>query len=86
MKSSCSFLRETARSEYIPDMESEMKSILIKDTTKEEREQIIAESIGNINGACDGCAAGLAEMYQDYIDGIREIRDINMEFSASRIK
>ena len=63
-----------------------MKSILIKDTTKEEREQIIAESIGNINGACDGCAAGLAEMYQDYIDGIREIRDINMEFSASRIK
>ena len=63
-----------------------MKSILIKDTTKEEREQIFAESIGNINGACDGCAAGLAEMYQDYIDGIREIRDINMEFSASRIK
>ena len=34
-----------------------MKSILIKDTTKEERERIVAESIGNINGACDGCAA-----------------------------
>ena len=60
-----------------------MKSILIKDTTKEEREQIVAESIGNIDGACDGCAAGLAEMYQDYIDGKREIRDINMEFSVS---
>ncbi len=26
--------------------------------------------------------AGLAEMYQDYIDGIKEIRDINMEFRA----
>lgn len=61
-----------------------MDSILIKDTTREERERIVAESIGNINGSCDGCAAGLAEMYQDYIDGKREIRDINMEFCASR--
>ena len=26
--------------------------------------------------------SGLAEMYQDYIDGKREIRDINMEFRA----
>ena len=58
-----------------------MDSILIKDTTKEEREQIVAESIGNISGSCDGCAAGLAEMYQEYIDGRKEIRDINMEFS-----
>ena len=59
-----------------------MNSILIKDTTREEREQIVAESIGNINGSCDGCMAGLAEMYQDYIDGKKEIRDINMEFRA----
>ncbi len=59
-----------------------MNSILIKDTTKEEREQIVAESIGNINGSCDGCMAGLAEMYRDYIDGKKEIRDINMEFRA----
>lgn len=60
-----------------------MESILIKDTAREERERIVAESIGNVNGACDGCAAGLAEMYQDYIDGKREIRDINMEYRAS---
>ena len=59
-----------------------MESFLIKDTTREEREQIVAESIGNISGACDGCMAGLAEMYQDYIDGKKEIRDINMEFRA----
>ena len=57
-------------------------SILIKDTTKEEREKIVSESIGNINGACDGCMAGLADMYQDYIDGKREIRDINMDFRS----
>ena len=59
-----------------------MKSYLINDTTKEERERIVADSLGNINGSCDGCAAGLADMYQDYIDGKREIRDINMTFRA----
>lgn len=59
-----------------------MKSYLIKDTTREERERIVAESIGNINGSCDGCAAGLAEMYQDYIDGKRELKEINMAFRA----
>lgn len=59
-----------------------MKSLLIQDTTKEEREQIVAESLGNINGSCDGCAAGLADMYQDYIDGKRELKEINMSFRA----
>ena len=59
-----------------------MKSILIADTTREEREQIVAESIGNIEGLCDGCSPGLADMYQAYIDGRKELRDINMEFNA----
>ena len=60
-----------------------MNSILIKNTTREERERIVAESIGNINGSCDGCSSGLIEMYQPYIDGIKEIREINMEFRAN---
>ena len=59
-----------------------MSSYLIAYTTREEREQIVEESLGNISGACDGCMAGLAEMYQDYIDGKKEIREINMEFRA----
>ena len=59
-----------------------MDSFLIKDTTRAERERIVAESLGNTNGSCDGCAVGVAEMYQDYIDGKREIRDINMEYRA----
>ena len=59
-----------------------MKSILIKDTTRAEREQLIAESLGNISATCDGCAAGLADMYQPYIDGEKELREINMEFRA----
>ncbi len=36
-------------------------SILIKDTTKEERAKIVEESIGNIAGACDGCSVGIVE-------------------------
>ena len=59
-----------------------MKSLLIADTTREEREQIVAESIGNIDGLCDGCSPGLLKMYQDYIDGRRELREVNMEFNA----
>ena len=55
-----------------------MAGYLIKDTTKEEREQIVAESLGNIEANCDGCMRGLAEMYQDYIDGKKELREINM--------
>ena len=59
-----------------------MESLLIADTTREERERIVAESIGNIDGACDGCSPGLLRMYQDYIEGRRELRDINREFNA----
>ena len=55
-------------------------SILIRDTTKEQRERIVADSIGNINGLCDGCSPGIIEMYQDYIDGKKELREINAGF------
>ena len=61
---------------------SNMKSLLITDTTKEERERIVSESIGNIDGACDGCSPGILEMYQDYIEGRKELRQINLEFHA----
>ena len=66
-------------------MACDFMRILISETTKEERERIVADSIGNVDGACDGCAAGLADMYQDYIDGKRELREINMEFRASYV-
>lgn len=61
-------------------------SYLISETTKEERERIVAESLGNIEASCDGCMSGLAEMYQEYIDGKKELRDINMEFQARFVK
>lgn len=64
---------------------TEKMSYLIKDTTREERERIVAESLGNLDGSCDGCMAGLADMYQDYIDGKRELKEINMSFQATYV-
>lgn len=61
-------------------------SYLISETTREERERIVRDSLGNISANCDGCMAGLADMYQDYIDGKKELKQINMEFHAGYIK
>ena len=65
-----------------------MKSLLIKDTTKEEREKIVHQALWGACGIdcefCSGCdnrGGGRTEtMYQDYIDGKREIREINEQF------
>ena len=62
-----------------------MKSILIKDTTKEEREAIIRKSM-DCGGECENCSSCWIgggspwDIYQDYIDGKREIREINMDY------
>ena len=60
---------------------------LIKDTTREEREQIIKNAL-SCGGGCENCTSCWLgggdpfKMYQDYIDGKREIREINMEYNA----
>ncbi len=62
-----------------------MASYLIKDTTKEQREQVVAEALGNIEASCDGCMPGIAEMYQPYIDGEMELRECNMAFRSGYV-
>ena len=57
-----------------------MRSLLIKDTTKEERMAIIEESVGGDAGGCDGCSAGILKMYEPYIEGEMELRECNMAF------
>lgn len=56
-----------------------MKSLLIKDTTLEERKQIVQESLSFSAGDCDD--QDFSDIYDDYILGLRELADINREFS-----
>jgi len=58
-----------------------MKSILIKDTTKQERVEIIREWLP-IEDGLEDCEIDLWEMYRDYIDGKREVAEINAAFQA----
>ena len=59
-----------------------MKSTLIKDTTKEERIALIREWIPADDGLED-CEIDLWDMYRDYINGVREIAEINTAFAES---
>ncbi len=63
-----------------------MKSLLIKDTTREEREEIIRSSLDCGGGCenCSGCWLGGGnpwDMYREDIEGKKEIREINMEYN-----
>ena len=56
-------------------------SYLIKDTTKQERIELIRSWVPD-DEVMDGCDIDLWEMYRDYIDGKREIAEINASFNA----
>lgn len=59
-----------------------MKSILIKDTTKEERIALIREWIPNDDGLEEDGGIDLWDMYADYINGKKEIAECNAAFQA----
>ena len=66
------------------------RSLLIKDTTREEREKIVYKALfGNCGADCEFCSGcdvrggGRWEsFYQPYIDGIKELSEINAEYAA----
>ncbi len=69
-----------------------IRSILIKDTTREERIRIVRQSLevcGHECEFCNGCdnlGGGKTDLfYQPYIDGIKELREINAEFIGGRV-
>lgn len=69
------------------------KSILIKDTTREEREQIVRESLSVCGSPCDGCngcgnlgGGSIEGIYQPYIDGEKEIHEINAEYRRGLVR
>lgn len=70
-----------------------MRSILIKDTTREERIQIVHQSLyacGTECEFCNGCdnlGGGRTEaFYQPYIDGEKELAEINMEYRTGLVR
>ena len=71
-----------------------MKSILIRDTTREEREKIVRQALWGACGAdcefCSGCdnlgGGRIEEIYRPYIDGEKEIRENNEEYRAPFVR
>ena len=71
-----------------------MRSILIKDTTREERVRIVHRALCGaccvdceFCSGCDNRGGGRVEsIYQPYIDGLKEIREINEEYSAPLVR
>mgnify|MGYP000201249910 FL=1 len=67
-----------------------MKSILIKDTTREERIRIVTQSLqvcGQTCEFCNGCdnlGGGLVDaFYEPYINGEKELRELNEEYRSN---
>ncbi len=70
-----------------------MKSILIKDTTREEREKIVARALAVCGGECDFCngcdnigGGRIDDLYRPYIDGEMEISEINAAYRGGTVK
>ena len=62
----------------------EVKSLLIKDTTREQRIRIVAESLGIIGIGCEDADENMIdEFYEPYINGEKELKQLNEEFRVS---
>ena len=66
-----------------------MRSLLIRDTTREEREEIVRRALSTCGGSCEGCSGcgntgggRTKTIYQPYIDGEKELFQINEAYSA----
>ncbi len=59
-------------------------SYLIKDTTKEQRIELIRSWIPDDDGL-ETCDIDMWEMYRDYIDGKKEISECNAAFQTEYV-
>ena len=58
-------------------------SILIKDTTRDQRLDIVRRSLEDCDEGCENFYSNdVEEMYEDYIEGRKELREINAEQSG----
>ena len=59
-----------------------MKSNLIKDTTKEERIALISSWVP-VDESMEDCEMDLWDIYADYINGTKEIAEINAQMTGT---
>ena len=66
-------------------------SVLIADTTREERIRIVAEGLSWCDDSscesCSGCSMGVGSidaMYAPYIEGEMELAEVNLRAAATR--
>lgn len=63
-----------------------MDKYLIKNTTKEQREQIVKEALGYSEFGCDESGGRYGyDFYEPYINGEKEIAELTKAFRASYV-
>lgn len=67
------------------DSTDSVESYLIRDTTREQRERIVRDSLGYSDVGCEDCMDGY-EMYLPYIEGRKELKEITMEYRVRYLK
>ena len=71
-----------------------MRSLLIQDTSREEREKIVQQALWGACGIdcefCSGCdnrgGGRIESIYQPYIDGLKAISEINAAYRAPFVR
>lgn len=63
-----------------------MDKYLIKNTTKEQREQIVKDALGYSEFGCDEAGGRYGyDFYKPYIDGEKELSELSQTFRTSYV-
>ncbi len=63
-----------------------MDKYLIKNTTREQREQIVRDSLGYCEVGCEDGGRFGYDFYEPYINGEKEISELTQEYTASYVR
>ena len=70
-----------------------MQSILIRDTPRAQREQIVRQGLAACGSSCEGCngcdnlgGGRVDAFYQPYIDGEKELWELNAEYRRGLVR
>ncbi len=61
------------------------EELLICNTTREQRQKIVNDSLGLGDSECEGVPQSLIDMYDDYINGKKELSEINASFRTEYV-